>query len=162
MLLAGCGSTDEVTQSSRRDRTPTLPPVAPCPTVSPDAASTVFPRGEPALLPHPDFATDATQLPVEVEGVELMEFTTAMSLPDAVRFVTEEYPSAGWNLLEGDVEGREADIPFARGDVHGKLRLRGVEDCTTSWLIATVSRVDVSLDELPELETSVDRAESDH
>lgn len=153
-LVSGCsGSPGSAGSSSARDAgsgSPSLPPLASCPTPTRDGSA--FPPGEPSRLPHPAFATSATAVPVEVAGVQLLKFTTAMSLRDAVIFVTEQFPEAGWVIGDGDAEGHEADVPFSKGTVHGKLRLSGLAPCTTTWLVQTVTRPGADVSDAPGLE----------
>jgi hypothetical protein len=89
---------------------------------------------------------------VQVHGVTLLRFTTAMSLRDAVAFVLDQYPKAGYRLIQGDSEGHEADAPFVKGTLHGKTRLTGTGPCSTTWLVA-VTKGNATLDKLPGLES---------
>lgn len=89
---------------------------------------------------------------MQVHGVTLLRFTTAMSLRDAVAFVLDQYPKAGYRLIQGDSEGHEADAPFVKGTLHGKTRLTGTGPCSTTWLVA-VTKGNATLDKLPGLES---------
>lgn len=137
----GCATSQSSPSSSTGARstlpaTPRLPMLSACPTSSTPGAS--FPQGLSSRLPHPTAAQSAHYVPTHVHGVKLLEFTTQMSLRDAVIFVLKQYPSNGWALGRGDSEQHEADVPFAQGAVHGTTRLTGLAACTTRWLVATV------------------------
>jgi hypothetical protein len=162
VLASGCGGGDPTpatapatsgpTTTAPDDGAPALPPLTPCPV--PTTTAVPFPSGEPADLPRPGFAADPHVLDSQAPGVEVLTFTTAQSLRDAVLYVTQAYPAAGWVLGEGDSEQDEADIPFARGPVHGKLRLSGDDACSTTWTVATVSGTATGLDAVPGADAS--------
>lgn len=90
-------------------------------------------------------------MPVQLQGVDLLRFTTAMSLRDAVIFLLKHYPAAGYVLGRGDAEINEADAPFIRGTVHGTTRLSRIGPCTTTWLVATVTQPGAVLGNVPQL-----------
>jgi hypothetical protein len=90
-------------------------------------------------------------LPVSLKGVQLLQFTTAMPLRDAVRFVLSAYPAAGYVIDEGDSEQDEADVPFTSTGLHGKTRISATGPCETTWLVATDSKGSAALDKVPQL-----------
>ena len=91
----------------------------------------------PADLPKPPNATidDADTAP---DGVRIVKFTTPQSLREAVLFVVQELPKAGYVLGRGDAEATEADAPFVHNDTRGLLRMIATGDCRTQWLLATI------------------------
>jgi hypothetical protein len=89
-------------------------------------------------VPHPAFARSPKKIPVTVEGQTEVQFTTAMPLRAAAAFVHEEYPAAGYRLVGGDAESREADIIWAHGDAQGKTRLSQSGACSTTWTVLTL------------------------
>lgn len=115
----------------------TLPAVSSCPT--PSAATATFPAGPASRLPRPAFAQAAKYLPTTVTGERTLQFTTAMSLAEAASFVRSKYPAAGYRLVGGDAEKREADIEWAHSGVTGRTRLSAVTGCSTTWTILTVT-----------------------
>lgn len=89
---------------------------------------------------------------MQVHGVTLLRFTTAMPLRDAVAFLLKQYPRADYRLLRGDSEGAEADAPFVKGNLHGTTRLSGTGPCSTTWLVA-VTKGNARLDKIPQLKS---------
>jgi hypothetical protein len=69
----------------------------------------------------------------------VLRFSTPTSLREAVIFVVEKFPKAGYVLGRGDAEPSEADAPFVKGDLRGLVRMTGVATCQTVWLLATVN-----------------------
>ena len=69
----------------------------------------------------------------------VVQFTSAISLREAVLFVLSEYPKAGFLLGRGDAELNQADAPFARQGFFGQVRINGVGACETNWLVAVGS-----------------------
>jgi hypothetical protein len=66
----------------------------------------------------------------------VVQFTTETSLREAVLFVLDRYPKAGFTLGRGDAELNQADAPFARQGFFGQVRLNGLGPCRTQWLVA--------------------------
>jgi hypothetical protein len=90
-------------------------------------------------------------LPVSRPGVSLLQFTTPMSLRDAVIFLLKNYRSAGYVVGRGDAELNEVDAPFADATVHGTTRLTAIAPCTTRWLVATITQTGATLGNVPQL-----------
>ena len=65
-----------------------------------------------------------------------MQFTSEISLREAVLFVLNDYPKAGFVLGRGDAELNQADAPFARQGFFGQVRINGVGPCRSQWLVA--------------------------
>lgn len=133
--VAGCDGSAGTSKDAAGAGGPSRPSLSPCPT--PKDTSVTLPPGPSSRLPYPGFAADPESLPTSGRGNQLIRFNTAMALRDAVSFVTEQLPSAGYAIGEGDAEQHEADVPFSKGPVTGKLRLSEVSACSTTWLIAT-------------------------
>jgi hypothetical protein len=146
--VAGCGSSSSGTQAAPLDSP--RPSPSNCPTPAP--SNVQFPSGASSDLPRPAFATSPAAVPVQVHGVTLLRFTTAIPLRDAAAFLLKEYPKAGYRLIQGDSEGDEADAPFVKGSLHGKTRLTGTGPCSTTWLVA-VTTGNATLDKVPGLES---------
>jgi hypothetical protein len=144
---AACGSSSSAVDNAGGVTSPHPTPVN-CP--SPAPVSTPFPDGASSDLPRPPSATAPEQVPVQVHGVTLLRFTTAMPLRDAVAFLLDRYPAAGYRLLTGDSEEHEADAPFVKGGLHGTTRLSGTGPCSTTWLVA-VTKGNARLDKIPQL-----------
>jgi hypothetical protein len=150
--VAGCGSSASGNSSSGNtaagDETE-IPSPSSCP--SPPVSSADFPTNPSATLPRPPSATAPEEVPVSVQGVTLLRFTTPLPLSESVAFLLAKYPKAGYRLLQGDSEGHEADAPFVKGNLHGTTRLSGTAECTTTWLVAVTSGK-ATLDKIPQLE----------
>jgi hypothetical protein len=134
LLLSGCSG-----GSSSADPRPTPPvsttaPACPQPT---DPKPTNWPAIVPDDLPKPPNATidSADTTP---DGVHVVKFTTPQSLREAVLFVVQELPKAGYVLGRGDAEAAEADAPFVHNDTRGLVRMVVTGECRTQWLLATV------------------------
>jgi hypothetical protein len=130
--LAGCGGSSTPAAGA----SPSLPTVTPCPSVT--AAAAPWPRGVPADLPKPPGAVVRSQQTTAAH-VHVVRLSTPLSLRDSVLFVLRRLPKAGYVLGHGDAEPDEADVPFARGDLRGQLKLTAVSACRTDWLLATVA-----------------------
>jgi hypothetical protein len=137
---AGCGgsgSAPSVAASPRPIPTPT------CPSATATAAPTSPGLGRalrkiPFDLPMPDNITvvDAT---TTTDGIQVVKFTTATTLRQAVLFIVDRYPKAGYVLGRGDAEATEADAPFVKNKVRGLTRVASIETCKTLWLVASVA-----------------------
>ena len=133
--LSGCsGSAGEETLPSPTP-TPTTLPSPECPVASTSAVR--WPAKVPADLPKPPGAGNFDSQTAQ-DGVFIVKFTTPMSLHDAVLFVVQKLPKAGYVLGRGDAEASEADAPFVRGNIRGLVRMLQVGLCQTQWLLATV------------------------
>jgi hypothetical protein len=89
----------------------------------------------PADLPTPPGAS-APEVETRADGLTVVTFTTPISIREAVLFVIDAMPRAGYTLARGDAENTEADAPFVKGDLRGVLRMIAVEPCRTDWLMA--------------------------
>ena len=138
--VAGCGSggsSPSAAGSPKPITTSACP--TPAPTASPASpALTKVLRNVPFGLPMPDNIT-----PVDTqktaEGIQVVKFTTPSSLRDAVIFMVEKYPKAGYVVGRGDAEATEADAPFVKGSLRGLTRVAALQTCQTLWLIASVA-----------------------
>jgi hypothetical protein len=133
----GSGSTASTAPSPRPVPTPT------CPSASASTAATSPADGRalrklPFDLPMPDNITvvDAT---TTTDGIQVVKFTTPTTLRQAVLFIVDRYPKAGYVLGRGDAEATEADAPFVKDKVRGLTRLASLETCKTLWLVASVA-----------------------
>lgn len=134
LLVSGCGGSSTPAAAPQPTSAVTTP--AACPTPA-DAKPTDWPALVPADLPKPPYATidDAQTAP---DGVRIVKFTTRQSLREAVLFVVQELPKAGYVLGRGDAEAVEADAPFVHDNIRGLLRMIMTGECRTQWLLATV------------------------
>jgi hypothetical protein len=92
----------------------------------------------PRDLPEPPGAT-LTDVQKRTDGLTVVMFTTPRSIRDAVLFLIEQMPKAGYTLARGDAENTEADAPFVKGDLRGVMRMIAVEPCRTDWLMAVTT-----------------------
>lgn len=136
-LLAGCSGGDASPQAAA-----TQAPVASGPAVQAQPScearpSTGFawPDPVPDDLPKPPAAT-LTDVQKRTDGLTVVTFSTTTSIRQAVLFLIEEMPKAGYTLARGDAENTEADAPFVKGDLRGVMRMIAVEACRTDWLMA--------------------------
>ena len=119
--LAACGGRDGDSAS------PTSPSGSSCP--SPSAAADSWPTEVPASMPTPaGLSITSTQ---RVGDGVIVEFSTALSLYDAGRFVLDDLRPAGITPRGGDAERSEIDQPFFGDGFVGSLRLEGVAACRT-------------------------------
>lgn len=135
-LLTGCSGASEPQAApsalpSVGVPAPTAPPACP----SPAAGGLTWPEPVPDDLPVPPGAT-LTEVEERTDGLTVVTFSTSTSLREAVLFVIEQLPAAGYTLARGDAENIEADVPFVRGDLRGVMRMIAVEQCRTDWLMA--------------------------
>jgi hypothetical protein len=134
VVVAGCGGGSSA-PSSAPPPAPTLTAPA-CPTPS-KAAPAQWPSPVPDDLPKPPNAT-ITDSQTASDGVHIVRFTTPTSLREAVLFVVQRLPKAGYVLGRGDAEASEADAPFIHGSIRGLVRMIDLGGCHTQWLLATV------------------------
>src|SRR3954447_25559532 len=135
--VAGCnGSSSSAAPSPRPvvtsacpSATPTSPPAS--------AAMSKLLRNVPFGLPMPENITPADTSTTS-DGIQVVKFTTPSSLRDAVIFMVQRYPKAGYVVGRGDAEATEADAPFIKGSVRGLTRVASLQTCQTLWLIASV------------------------
>jgi predicted small lipoprotein YifL len=137
--VAGCGnsgSSSSVANSPAPVKTSACP--SPAPTSPPaSAALTKLLRSVPFGLPMPDNITPVDTQKTS-EGIQVVKFTTPSSLRDAVIFMVEKYPKAGYVVGRGDAEATEADAPFVKGNLRGLTRVASLQTCQTLWLIASI------------------------
>jgi hypothetical protein len=138
--VAGCGgsgSTPTTAPSARPIPTPTCPSASATTAPTPPALSRAL-RKLPFDLPMPDNITlvEATSTK---DGIQVVKFTTPTTLRDAVLFIVDRYPKAGYVLGRGDAEATEADAPFVKNKLRGLTRLASIESCKTLWLVASVT-----------------------
>lgn len=110
-----------------------LPAPSPCPRAAHPGQR--WPADIPADFPRPPGAVITRSFRTQ-SGLRVVEFTTPMSLRDGVLFLIRALPAAGYVIGRGDAEATEADAPFAKGTVHGALRLTITSPCSTSWILA--------------------------
>jgi hypothetical protein len=89
----------------------------------------------PAALPKPPSATRAKTTYRNFQ-LSVVTFTSALSLRDAVLFILDRLPAAGFVLGRGDAEPGQADAPFTGSGVFGQIRLNVQLPCRTQWLVA--------------------------
>lgn len=135
-LLTSCSDSEAPAAQGAPSPTRTPPAAAAQPTCAP-APSTDFswPEQVPADLPEPPGA-ELTEVQKRTDGLTVVLFSTPTSIRDAVLFLIEELPAAGYTLARGDAESTEADAPFVKGDLRGVMRMIAVEQCRTDWLMA--------------------------
>lgn len=145
VVLSGCSGGGGVTAA------PTSAATSPAQTPSsllteprgcPSAAPTDFrwPEEVPDDLPTPPGAR-LTEVQERSDGLTVVMFTTPISIRDAVLFLIEQMPAAGYTLARGDAENAEADAPFVKDDLRGVMRMLAVEECRTDWLMAITTGV---------------------
>jgi hypothetical protein len=134
VLLAGCGGGSSAPTAQPTAPITTTPPACPQPE---DPKPTIWPDTVPDDLPKPPNAT-IDESEIAQDGVRIVKFTTPQSLREAVLFVVQELPKAGYVLGRGDAEAVEADAPFVHNNIRGLLRMVVTGNCTTQWLLATV------------------------
>jgi hypothetical protein len=135
----GCGgsSTAASAPSQRPVPTPTCPSVSP--TSSPTSPSVAKALQKlPFDLPMPPNIS-VIDARTTSDGIQVVRFTTPTTLRDAVLFIVDRYPKAGYVIGRGDAEATEADAPFVKNKLRGLTRLAATQACQTLWLIATVS-----------------------
>lgn len=95
-------------------------------------------RSVPFGLPLPPDIT-----PVDTsktaDGIQVVKFTTPSSLREAVIFIVDRFPKAGYVIGRGDAEATEADAPFVKSGLRGLARVASLQTCQTLWLIASVA-----------------------
>jgi hypothetical protein len=130
---AGSGSDPQAAPSA----TPTIGiPARTAPTCpSPAAGGLRWPEPVPDDLPVPPGATP-TEVEERSDGLTVVTFSTPTSIREAVLFLIEQMPAAGYTLARGDAENVEADVPFVKGDLRGVMRMIAVAECRTDWLMA--------------------------
>jgi hypothetical protein len=145
--LAGAGCAGSTGPAAGAPPAPTITQQAPqCP-VTP-APPGRWPHYLPADIPRPA-VYHFEQSTVDTQGIRTTRFTTTSSLRDAVLFVVQRFPRAGYVLGRGDAEATEADAPFVHGPARGLLRLVAIQNCMTLWLLYTVDQSSGSGPTLP-------------
>lgn len=134
-VAAPACSSSAPTTSRPTNATPAGPTAKACPSAAP--AHFRWPTPIPPGTPRPDGATlgDRKQLPV---GATVVEVDVPDGLKAQITFVERTFPAAGYQLLRGDAEQDEADIPFRHGTLAGRLRLQGDEPCRTKWILTVI------------------------
>jgi hypothetical protein len=94
-----------------------------------------WPRPVPADLPRPP-ASNRPTVALANATLTVVQFSSNIGLRDAVLFVLDRYPKAGFTLGRGDAELNQADAPFARQGFFGQVRINGIGPCQTQWLVA--------------------------
>ena len=89
----------------------------------------------PADLPRPP-GSNRPVVALSNENLTVVQFSSPISLAEAVLFVLDKFPKAGFTLGRGDAEFSQADAPFARPGFFGQVRINGVAPCSTKWLVA--------------------------
>ena len=139
-VAVGCssGSTSSVATAP----SPKPAATSSCPSAAPTAPSASAAMGKllrsvPFGLPMPDNITPVATT-TTTDGIKVVKFTTPTSLRDAVIFIVDRYPTAGYVVGRGDAEATEADAPFVKASLRGLTRLAALQTCQTMWLIASV------------------------
>lgn len=134
VAVSGCSDSEE--PSAAPSPTPSRA-VAASPSGCPAPATTelAWPAAVPADLPKPPGASSA-EVESRTDGLTVVTFTTPISIREAVLFLIDAMPKAGYTLARGDAENTEADAPFVKGDLRGVMRMIAVEECRTDWLMA--------------------------
>ena len=137
--LAGCSgsSSPAAGPSPHPIPTPTCPSVTGTPSPQASVAANALSK-VPFGLPMPE---DITVLDASTtnDGIAVVKFTTPTTLRQAVLFIVDRYPKAGYVLGRGDAEATEADAPFVKNGFRGLTRLASLEACKTLWLIASAA-----------------------
>jgi hypothetical protein len=133
-LLAGCGASTVVVAPTPSPTPFTPTPIA-CPRTSQPAQFAKWPAPVPAALPRPPTATRPVRA-YHSFRLTVFTFKTSLSLRDAVLFVLNKLPSAGFVIGRGDAEPGQADAPFTGGGIYGQIRVNFVQPCRTQWLVA--------------------------
>lgn len=136
-VMTGCsGGSSSATPPPKPIVTSACPSASPTAPPAGAALSQVL-RSVPFGLPLPENIT-----PVDTQktsdGIQVVKFTTPTSLRDAVIFIVDRYPKAGYVIGRGDAEATEADAPFVKAGLRGLTRLASLQTCQTLWLIASV------------------------
>lgn len=138
--LAGCGGSSSGPSAGASPR-PIPTPTCPSATTTPSPSSSHLANAlskVPFDLPMPDNIT-VVDASTTQDGIQVVKFTTPTTLRQAVLFIVDRYPKAGYILGRGDAEATEADAPFVKNKTRGLTRLASLEACQTLWLIATVA-----------------------
>ncbi|MBV9293868.1 MAG: hypothetical protein JO222_15605 [Frankiales bacterium] len=135
--VGGCAGSSGSTTGGPTAPTITQPLTPQCPSTS--APPGRWPRYLPPDFPRPA-AYHFEQSTVDAQGIRTTRFTTSSSMRDAVLFVVQRFPRAGYVLGRGDAEATEADAPFVHGPARGLLRLAAIQNCMTLWLLYTVDK----------------------
>lgn len=137
-LVTGCGGSEEPRAAAVSPAPTSAPAVQAVPTCAPTPSTLAWPEPVPDDLPVPPSAA-LTEVQKRTDGLTVVTFSTSTSIRQAVLFLIEAMPRAGYTLARGDAENTEADAPFVRGDLRGVMRMIAVEPCRTDWLMAITS-----------------------
>src|SRR5579884_1258516 len=133
-LLGGCGGSPKPVAAPSPTPSPARTSTAlACP--SPPPGRSTWPRGVPSAFPALPGATGYQVQPGQ-SGLEVVKFTSSISLEQAVRFVLNALPHAGFVIGRGDAEAFEADAPFVGDGFRGLLRLDATSRCSILGLLA--------------------------
>ena len=135
LLLTGCSGAAEPQAAPASPSPLGVATPGAVPTCAARPADFSWPAEVPQDLPEPPSAT-LTEVQERNDGLTVVTFSTATSIRQAVLFLIEEMPKAGYTLARGDAENTEADAPFVKGDLRGVMRMIAVEPCRTDWLMA--------------------------
>jgi hypothetical protein len=104
-----------------------------CPPARGPAASwpTGFPKDFPTL---PSLSLGTVEN--NPSGIKIAEWSSPVDLRSAVLFAVQALPKAGFVIGRGDAELYEADIPFARANVRGLLRIDAASECSVYGFLA--------------------------
>jgi hypothetical protein len=135
-LIAGCSSSGEPQAAATAAPAASAPAPRALATCAPKPASDfAWPEQVPDDLPEPP-AAELTDVQKRNDGLFVVTFSTAISIKQAILFLIEEMPKAGYTLARGDAEATEADAPFVKGNLRGVMRMIAVQPCRTDWLMA--------------------------
>ena len=134
VALSGCsGSTDPTAAASPTPSRAGAASPSACP--APPTTELTWPAAVPDDLPKPPGASGA-KVESRTDGLTVVTFSTPISIREAVLFLIDAMPRAGYTLARGDAESTEADAPFVKGDLRGVMRMIAVQPCQTDWLMA--------------------------
>jgi hypothetical protein len=135
LLLTGCSGGSDHKALPQPSTVPFSP--SPLPTCGPTISKPYrWPAQIPQDLPRiPGASIESSKR--TVDGLFIVQFSTAASLRDGVLFIVRALPKAGYVLGRGDAEPAEADAPFTKGsDLRGVLRGAAIGLCQTKWVLA--------------------------
>lgn len=135
LVLPACSSGAGTTAAPASPSPVPAATVAAAPSCPPAPAGFSWPAQVPQDLPTPPAAT-LTEVQDRDDGLTVVTFSTSTSIRQAVLFLIEAMPRAGYTLARGDAENTEADVPFVKGGLRGVMRMIAVEPCRTDWLMA--------------------------
>ena len=128
VFVAGCS------QKSTHDAVVPQAPVtiSPCPIVT--TGPHTWPAGTPSDLPWPITGKQGTI--TTNDGLNFIRFSSSQALRDELLPMLKALRNNGYAIGRGDAEANEADIPFAKGSLHGLYKMVRIEQCHTEWVLA--------------------------